>query len=169
MKKVLLIAALAVFGLGVSNAQEEGLKLGVTAGLPIGDAGDVSTFGIGLDVSYLWEVGDGFLVGATTGYQHFFGDSGEESFMGISYKFEYDDFQFIPLAASARYYFSDEFFAGADLGYAIGLNDGNDGGFYYRPKVGYGFGNIAVHASYAGVSMDGFTFSYIGVGIEFGL
>src|SRR5690554_2389325 len=133
MKKVLLIAAVAVLGLGVSNAQEEGIKLGVTAGLPMGDFSDWYSFGAGLDVSYFWEVGDGFLLGATTGYNHYFG---KEVDFGFGFTAEAEDFQFIPLAATARYYISDGFFAGADLGYALALGDGASGGFYYRPKVG---------------------------------
>jgi hypothetical protein len=168
MKKVLLIAALAVFGLSVAQAQE-GFKVGATAALPVGDADDFTTFGFGLDASYLWEVGSGFLVGATAGYHHFFGDDIEE----FGFTFEVDDFQFIPLAASARYYFTDDFFAGADLGYALGINDGNDGGFYYRPKIGYDLGPVAIHASFAGVSADlddgeSIDFNYIGLGVEIG-
>lgn len=168
MKKVLLIAALAVFGLSVANAQQ-GLKLGATAAIPGGDAADFTTFGFGIDAAYLFEVGPGFLVGATAGYHHFFGDDIEE----LGFTIEVDDFQFAPIAGSARYYFTDDFFGGVDLGYAVGINDGNDGGLYYRPKIGYNLGPIALLASYAGVSIDGdnddsLNFSYFGVGVEIG-
>ena len=166
MKKVLLIAAFAVFGLGISNAQEEGIKLGVSGLLPMGDAGDLSSFGVALDVSYLWEVGDGFLAGATTGFQHNFGKEIDGPFGG---SFDFPDQQFIPIAASARYYFSDGFFGGADLGYALGVGDGFDGGFYYRPKVGYSLESVGFHLSYGGVSVDGGSWSFVGLGVEFGL
>jgi len=161
MKKVLLIAAVAVFGLGVSNAQEAGFKLGVTGALPMGDLGDMASFGVGLDAAYLWEISDEFHVGAATGYYHFFGK--EVEFFGMT--FDAPDFQFIPLAASARYYVSDDFFVGADLGYGMGIGDTSGGDFYYRPKVGYSFGSVAAHVSYAGIG----DFSFLGVGIEFGL
>ena len=170
MKKLFLFAALAVFGFSNVNAQEEGFKLGVTLALPMGDAGDGWSFGATLDATYLFDVADSFQLGATTGYQHFFGKT-EEIDMGVfgTVEVEFDDAQFIPLAASARFYASEDFFFGADLGYALGLNEGNDGGFYYRPKVGYNLGGASILASYSGVSMDGFTFSYVGVGVEFGL
>jgi len=166
MKKTLLIAVLAVFGLGVSNAQEAGIKIGVTAALPVGELDEWYTFGVGLDVSYLWEVGDGFLLGATTGYNHYFK---EELDFGFGTVTEAVDFQFIPLAASARYYISDGFFAGTDLGYALGIGDGAGSGFYYRPKVGYSLNSLGFHLSYGGVSIDGGSFSFLGVGIELGL
>jgi hypothetical protein len=162
MKKVLLIAALAVFGLGVSNAQEAGFKLGVSAALPMGDMGDVTTFGFGIDAAYLWEISDEFHVGAATGYYHFFGDDLD---LGMFGTIEMPDFQFIPLAATARYYVSEEFFVGADLGYGMAIGDYDGGDFYYRPKVGYSFGSVAAHVSYAGIG----DFSFIGIGIEFGL
>jgi hypothetical protein len=38
MKKVLLIAAIAVFGFTSVQAQDSGIKLGINFGLPMGDA-----------------------------------------------------------------------------------------------------------------------------------
>lgn len=163
MKKILLIAAIAVFGITSVQAQEGGVKVGLTVALPMGDAGDFSTFGAGLDVAYLANVADSFLVGAATGYQHFFGKT--ETIAG--FEIEFDDVQFIPIAAAARFDLDGLFF-GADLGYALGVNDGNDGGFYYRPKAGYSFGNISLLASYIGVSLDGGSWTSVGLGVEFG-
>ena len=161
MKKVLLIAALAVFGFGISNAQEAGFRAGISAGLPMGDLGDAASFGIGLDAAYLWEVGDGFLAGAATGYHHFM---------------EKDDFPFqwsyLPIAGAARYSFSDEFFGGVDLGLALAMGDYEGSGFYYRPKVGYNLEAIAITASYAGVSVSNpgggsGSFASIMLGVEY--
>lgn len=167
MKKVLLIAAFAVFGFTSVNAQEGGFKFGLTLALPVGDAGDMTSFGAGLDVVYLANVADSFQVGAATGYQHFFGKTETIDTGFGTIEFDFDDVQFIPIAAAARFFASEDLFFGADLGYALGLDDGNDGGFYYRPKVGYNFGNISILASYIGVSMDGGSWSSVGVGAEF--
>jgi len=158
MKKVLLIAAIAVFGFTSVQAQEGGIKLGINVGLPVGDAGDVSSFGAALDFAYLFTVADSFQVGPATGYSHYFGKT--ETFMGVD--IEYDDIQFIPLAASARFSL-DTLFFGADLGYAIGIGDGMDGGFYYRPKIGYNFGPLSLIASYTGVSIAKSTETFMGV------
>lgn len=176
MKKVLLIAAIAFFGFTV-QAQEEGFKLGINVALPLGDAGDISSFGATLDLGYFFDVADSFQLGPVTGYQHFFGKTESTPFGD----FDFDDSQFIPVAASARFFASEELFFGADLGYALGLNDGNDGGFYYRPKLGYNLETIAIVLSYAGVSFSeetttigdaevtsgGGTFSSVQLGIEF--
>ena len=46
------------------------------------------------------------------------------------------------------------FTVGLDLGYAVGINDGNDGGVYYRPMFGYNINEkIQLNASYRGVSL----------------
>ncbi|MCW5517507.1 outer membrane beta-barrel protein [Muriicola sp. Z0-33] len=164
MRKLVIIAALAVFGFS-ANAQE-GLKAGINLGLPVGDAGDVSGFSIGLDVWYHWAVSDDFNAGVATGFSNAFGKSVD---IGIG-SIDVPDVQFIPVAASGRFNASDEFTIGADLGYAVGLNDGNDGGFYYRPIVGYGVSdNIELSLSYTGISLDGATWSTINLGVNFGL
>ena len=164
MRKYVIIAAIAVFGMSV-NAQE-GLKAGVNLAIPVGDAGDASGFSVGLDVLYHWSVSDDFNAGVATGFTNAFGKSIDT---GIG-TFEVPDVQFIPVAASGRFKASDMISVGADLGYAIGINDGNDGGFYYRPIVGYGVSdNIELNLSYTGISLDGATWSTIALGVLFGL
>jgi hypothetical protein len=58
---------------------------------------------------------------------------------------------------------------GLDLGYAVGLNDGNDGGFYYRPQLGFRFLGVGLIASFQGINMDGGEMSSVNLGVEFGL
>jgi hypothetical protein len=120
---------------------------------------------LGFDAAYMITVADSFQVGPLVGYSHFFGK--EYDFLGTTIKG--DDIQFIPLAASARFFASEDLFFGADLGYALGVNDGNDGGFYYRPKIGYNLGPVSMIASYSGISMDNdISFSTVNLGVEFG-
>lgn len=165
MKKLLLCAAIAVFGLANVNAQGD-LNAGVSLGLPIGDAGDLTTFNITLDVNYLWEVSDDFNAGVATGYSHSFGDSVTIG----SLTFEFDDMQFLPIAAAGRFNVSDKFTLGADLGYAVGINDGNDGGFYYAPKVQYDISEaLDIVFAYRGVSKDGGSFNVLTLGVELDL
>ncbi len=161
----MLFAAVAVFGLTSVTAQN--FNAGISAGLPMGDAGDLTTFGINIDVSYLWEVSDDFTAGVASGYQHYLGDSIE--ILGTSV--DIDDTGFLPIAAAGRYSLSEEFTVGADLGYAVGISpDGNDGGFYYAPRVQYGVSeSIDIVAAYRGVSLDGGSFDAITIGVEFGL
>ncbi len=163
MKKLLLLSIFSIFGLTVAHSQSA-WKIGVNAGIPVGDVEDIATFQLGLDVAYLYPVSDLFSVGALAGYSHYFGDDINTGLGTVSV----DDFSFLPIAASARFGFEDSLFAGLDLGYAIGLNDDNDGGFYYRPKVGYDIGPLAIIASFAGIAVDGGDVSSVNLGVEFG-
>ncbi|MEO1031908.1 MAG: outer membrane beta-barrel protein [Bacteroidota bacterium] len=160
MKK-LIFAAFAVFAFASVSAQGQ-FKAGISGGLPIGDAGDLATFAIAVDLGYLFEISDEFDAGVATGYSHSFGDEVNG--------FDIDDVQFIPVAASGRFEVAPDFTLGADLGYAIGINDGNDGGFYYSPRVQYSVSEaIDIVAAYRGVSVDGGSWDIISAGVEFGL
>ncbi|MEO6347853.1 MAG: hypothetical protein ABIO60_08080 [Aquaticitalea sp.] len=164
MKKLMVFAAVAVFGLSNVNAQN--FNVGISAGLPIGNAGDFSSFSAILDANYLWNVSEQFDAGIASGFSNSFGKNikidGET--------FDYGDFSFVPIAGAARYNVSDKFTLGADLGYAIGVNNGNDGGFYYAPKVQYGVSeNLDLVLAYRGVSSNGGSFDILSFGIEFGL
>ncbi|UJH91482.1 hypothetical protein LZ575_01630 [Antarcticibacterium sp. 1MA-6-2] len=163
MKKLILLVVLAVMGFTSSYGQGN-FRLGVNAGLPIGDAADLTTFQLGADVAYMLSLADVAAVGPMVGYSHFFGDSGEEG----DFEWEVDDVQFVPIAASGRFNLLS-LALGLDLGYAVGLNDGNDGGFYYRPQVGFNLGPVGLIASYQGISMDGGSISSVNLGVEFGL
>lgn len=164
MKKSILFVAIAFLGFTSAYSQEGNFSLGVNAGIPVGDIEEFTTFSLGGDVAYRFEVVEQFRVGAVVAYSHFFGDSGEED--GTTW--EVDDIQFLPLAASGRF-MAESFFIGADVGYALGINDGNEGGFYYRPHAGYDFGKLGVLVSYSGISRDGFTVSAVNLGVEFKL
>ena len=161
MKKVLLIAIFAICGLGTVNAQEGNFNAGINLGLPTGDADAGYTFVLGAEVNYLFTVSEGFEVGPSVSFVNYFGDE----ILGITI----DSASFLPIAAAARYDASEKFVVGADLGYGIGISpDGNDGGFYYRPMVGYNLNEkITLQASYSGVSVNGGTFSNFGVGAMF--
>ncbi|WP_250432356.1 outer membrane beta-barrel protein [Hanstruepera flava] len=167
MKKLFLCAAIAVFGLSNIYAQG-GFKLGANGALPIGDAGDVSSFSTGVDVAYFFDINEKFIVGPAAGFTNAFGKTETITVGNTNIEFSYDDVQFMPIAGAARFLPTDKFYVGADIGYAIGINDGNDGGFYYRPRAGYSITDlIGVNVSYTGISADGGDWSTIGAGIEF--
>lgn len=159
-----LWAAVAVLGLTQAKAQD--FNLGISAGLPLGDAGDISSFSLILDINYLWQVSDQFDAGIASGYSHSFGK--DEKIGGVS--FDYGDFSYIPVAGAARFNVSEQFTVGADVGYGIGINDGNDGGFYYAPKVQYGLTEtLDIVVAYRGMSRHGGSFDILSAGIEFNL
>lgn len=159
MKKLLLVMAIVACGF---TASAQDFRAGISGGIPTGDASDFATFAIAVDLGYILEISDTFDAGVTAGFSHSFG----EEING----FEVDDVQFLPLAAAGRLALSDQFSLGADVGYAIGINDGNDGGFYYAPRISYGVSDtIDIVAAYRGVSKDGSSWDMITFGIEFGL
>ncbi len=163
MKKLLFIACFVLIGI-TAQAQNE-FRGGVNLGLPIGDAGDFATFAIAVDLGYLFEITEEVQVGPTLGYSHSFGDEIDTILGSI----EVDDVQFLPIAATGHYNFTEEFWFGLDLGYAIGINDGNDGGFYYSPRVAYGVTErIDILAAFRGVSVDGDSWDIISLGVEIG-
>ena len=147
MKKVLLTAAFAVAGLVGVSAQTSGVEGTVHVGIPVGDAADYSSFNVGVDLAYLHPIADNFKLGAKVGYDHFIADSNFKDLGG-------EDFGFIPLAATAKYEFSNNLFVGADLGYAFSTKDGLDGGLFWQPKIGYSGASFDVYAGYKGISVD---------------
>ncbi len=162
MKKLCIVVVLVVFSLTSLNAQGN-FNLGLNVGLPTGDVSDAYSFVLGIEANYLFEVSDDFEVGPSASFVNYFGES-----IG---SFEIDDASFLPIAGAARYNASEKVVLGADLGYAIGISpDGNDGGFYYRPMVGFNITDtIMLQATYSGVSVDGGTFGNFGVGAMFSL
>lgn len=163
MKKILLsLAAFCAFG--VANAQENGFKVGIHIGAPMGDAGDVYSLNFGGDVSYMWAMNDQFSIGAATGYSYFSGKD-IDSPLGGSVKI---NGAFIPIAASGQYSITESLFLGADLGYAFYSGDGDgDGGLYYQPKFGYQMEFFEVYAAYKGIAVDGGSVSSVVLGFNY--
>lgn len=165
MKKLILTAAIAVFGL--SNAQS-GFSLGAHVGLPVGDASDGYSFTAGVDGAYRWPVSAEFNVGLATGYSAWFGKTIDASVLGMSYSYKVKTLNMVPIAASAQYLFTPQFSLGLDLGYGLLFADGeSDGGFYFQPKAAYHFGTSQVNLGYSGVSKNGFTYSAINLGYAY--
>ncbi|WP_127845722.1 hypothetical protein [Psychroflexus aestuariivivens] len=162
MKRVILTAAVMLFAFQFSMAQDEKITVGAHFGIPAaGDATDLTTSNVGFDASFYFanDIIEGLDLGLSSGYTVFFGDEIE----GVG---ELDDFSFIPIAASARYSFNQNFFAVADLGYAVGVSDDTEGGFYYQPKFGYMFGSVEISAFYK-VFEDESTLGSLGVGLGY--
>jgi len=160
MKKIVL-AAIAVLTFGWANAQDGKFKVGVHAGLPMGDFKDFYSVNLGLDAAYMWEVADKFSVGATTGFSTYLAK--EHTYTGLvmtpfptltEIKVKGKNASFIPVAGTAQYSLTDKLFVGVDLGYAISVGEG-DGGFLYQPKFGYQNEKIELYASYKGISNEG--------------
>ncbi|SDS22793.1 hypothetical protein SAMN04515667_1699 [Formosa sp. Hel1_31_208] len=155
MKKLLVLFAFALFGY---TATAQGVfKIGATAGVAVSDAGDVADWALGVDAYYMIEKVDAVInFGPTIGFRNFF-----MSVDGV------DDAQFLPIAGAARLKLFGILSGGVDVGYALGISDYLDGGFYYRPTVGIDIADaIELNASFESIS-DAATWGNLNVGILF--
>lgn len=166
MRKLILLFALFVVGttyaqdVNVDNVTSDNswLKIGLNAGLPVGDVDDFASFSSGLDLKGQFLVTPNFGIGIATGYTHLFG------------KDEAEDFGIIPAAAFARYYFQQSgLFLGADFGYGFLTNvDGNDGGLYLNPQIGYHNDDWNFFAYYQNTFADNdFNIQVVGIGATY--
>lgn len=160
MKKAFFLLAFLMLSSGLM-AQKH-WTFGLNGGIPLGDVEDSHSFHAGADVAYRIDIIDLLDIGGLVGYSHYFGDTVETSFGDV----EFDDLQFLPVAATGRIRILSILFAGTDLGYAIGISDDNDGGFYLRPQIGLNLGIANVLAFYENISVDGGNVSSINAGVE---
>ena len=141
MKKTFVLLAFLIIGFTV-NAQGF-LKVGATAGIAVSDAGDIADWALGVDAYYMIEKQDAVInFGPTIGFRNFF-----MSNSGV------DDAKFLPIAGAARLKLFGIFTGGVDVGYALGISDNLDGGFYYRPILGIDIADtIEINASLETIS-----------------
>lgn len=156
MKKLILSVLLIGFG-STAEAQQDGFRLGAHAGVPLSDASDISSVNLGIDASYLYGIADSIAIGVASGYSTFLG------------KDDFDGYSFIPVAASLRGGYGESIFYTADLGYALALTDGADGGFYIQPKLGWTNSRIDAFVFYKSISADGASLGAVGAGIAYKL
>lgn len=159
MKNFLLI--LAVFVAGIFNdakAQDGMMSIDTQFGIPQGTDTFATDLQIGINFNYyFFEVTEKLSIGGRAGYNTYI----------ISSKFsgsDRDNEVFIMLGATSNYKLSKSIFVRFDLGYAVGLNEDNDGAIFYEPRLGYSFGNFDLFAYHHGFLTRSFDISSIGLG-----
>ena len=158
-KKVLPLLFLTIVFTTVSA--QEGFKIGAHGGIPLGDVNDQIGLVFGADIGYLWAPNKVFDLGIKAGIIHGF----PETFKAETVSVKLPSVQFAPIAASVRIWPAKSFSFGGDVGHAIGLNEGNDGGFYYRPQLGFQVGpQSEVNFSYSVIELEEATWTTITVG-----
>lgn len=146
MKKILSL----IFVIGISflaQAQGGDVNVGANVGLTTGSGN--TSFVIGGDIEYLFDVESRFDVGAASGLI-FVTDANAI---------------ILPLAVAGRFQATNLINLGLDMGYGIGLNKSGNG-FYFRPIFSYALKKgIRLRASYTGIESSG----YFNVGAMFDL
>ena len=153
MKKLFLVATFAVAGFIGAQAQEFQFGAGPVIGLPIGDAGDISSFAVGGELQGEYTFSEKASAVGTLGYTHFIG----KDFGG--FKINYGA---VPILVGARIYPSEQFFVGGQIGYGFFTGDASGGGFAYKPQIGYNASSFQLALSYNAVS-DNSTISWLGL------
>ncbi|WP_300565022.1 hypothetical protein [Flavobacterium sp.] len=170
MKKLFLIVAIGLCSINVINAQNaedvkitpdnSWFKVGMTAGIPVGDSGDFSSVNAGLDVRAQHMITPNIAIGVASGYNHYFA------------KDDFEDFGMIPLAGYVRYYFMPKgFFFGSDLGYGFLTNvDNNSGGLYVNPQIGYHNYDWNIYGYFQNTFTENdFNLQSVGIGVTYNI
>ena len=138
MKKILLTALIALTA-GFASAQESGeskgktrFSVGLEAGIPTGDAGDVFSLAIGGSAKVEVPVAASLFATGSAGYT------------SLSPKKEFKDFGaesmgFIPVKAGAKYFFTENIYGAGELGAVFGTEKGSETAFVWTPGVGISF------------------------------
>ena len=154
---------LSLFLLAITFIQaQEGIKAGIHGSLPIGDNQEVTSLAAGIDLGYMFALGEVADLGIMAGFINGFPEKYDQE-PGAP---DLPHVQFVPLAASVRIWPTNSISIGGDIGQAFGLNDGNDGGLYYKPTLGYLLGPlIELNVSYTGIQVDGASWATVNLGI----
>ena len=164
MKKVFLIAALAVasFAVNAQDASPIKFSVGADLALPVGDFidndafevkfNDVYSWGAGLSLQGTYAVDESLGLTLNLGYLNYFGKDyeGEKA----------ESLGVIPVLAGIEYNFTPQVFASAQLGYSfytgkfLSDSDLKMNGFTYAPGIGFRFTpNFSALLKYQGASV----------------
>ncbi|MFL0354497.1 hypothetical protein [Xanthomarina sp. GH4-25] len=171
MKKQFLTLLIALV-LSTFTFAQSGFNIGGSIGFPYENyEGYDFSFAFSVDANYLFEVNQAFDIGLATGYGQAFGDS---YYIGpIIGSFDTPDYQYVPVAAAARINVNRRLVFGADIGYAISVTSAKDylnnkyydGGFYWRPMVGFNLNErLQLNFNYIGISDNYFYYSAFNLG-----
>ncbi len=169
MKAYIFIVFLVLTSFSVhAQVDRTSFRAGLNGGMVIGDFSEAYSLVLGVDIVQHWGISRELDIGIATGFSNAFGEKEKISADGVTIETEFDNIQFIPVAASIRIYPTTGFKLGGDIGYAIGINKGNEGGLYYRPSLGVDIngGITELNISYMVVN-DDVTFSSVLFGVLF--
>ncbi len=164
MKKIALIFVFMLFGF--ATYAQEGMKFGIQGGLPFNDFNDDVGVVAGADFGYSWALNEVIDLGIMTGYIYGF----PEKFKTGNALLDLPSIQFAPLSASLRIWPTKSFSFGGNVGQAFGLNGAKEGGFYYRPQLGYLMSACTeVNLSYTAIGLDNKTWATVTLGMLYTL
>lgn len=168
------VAALAIFATSNVNAQtaseptnpsRQKLGIGLNAGVPTNSG---SSFALGADLRYQIDLDRQLSIPITTGFTSIF-NKDLETPLG---KIEVGNFNYIPLKAGLKYFFSETgsgAYGLAEAGAAFGTNKGAGTSFVYSPAIGYAWSNgLDLGVKYEGLSKNSVNNGWVGLRLAYG-
>lgn len=171
MKKILLVAVFAVAALTTSaQTESKGRKrfsIGLEAGLPVGDAGDLYSFGIGGTAKVEVPVSSKAFASVSAGYTSLSIEKDFKNAFKSLTGIELEPQGFVPVKAGLKYFFGKNFYGAGELGAAIGTEKGAETLFAWAPGVGISYpvsskNDIDAGVRYESWSKDGVSIDQIG-------
>lgn len=166
MKKIVLgfvaclIFTVAAHAQAQSKTGSFNFGAGINLAVPTGTFGTAWSFGIGAQAQGEYMFSDNLSGVASVGYTDFLGKT--QNIGG--FQFKTPSVGLIPLLVGARFYPSEQFFVGAQIGFGILSGSGSStSGFDYYPQVGYVTGPLQFILGYNGLSVTGGTYNHIGL------
>ncbi len=147
MNKILITLTFLFVNTIIFSQTPEGLKLrvGLRASIPISEFGTLYSFGIGGELHAEYGFNDKLSGIVTTGYSSFLGKSLDLGFGSV----KLPAFGFIPALAGVRFYASDMFFIGGQVGYGLYSAEGeSEGGLNYQPQIGINLEKFQLSLNY---------------------
>lgn len=128
-------------------------KAGFHAAVAVGDASDDANFGVGLDLYQHWGISRKLDLGVTAGFTNFFGLESTIDIGPDSITTRGEDTRYGLVGGFFRFYPSRSINLGGDIGYALGISSGVEGGFYYRPTISVNLSDTsALNFSYMAIN-----------------
>ena len=170
MKHIIICFFLTCISYSVQAQQVDrtNFRAGINGGVVTGDFSEAYSLVLGVDLYQHWGLSKELDLGLTAGFFNAFGEKEEIAVGGVFVETEFDNLQFIPVGGSVRIYPTSGFKIGGDVGYALGINEGNDGGFYYRPSLGVDINGGVTELNISYLAVDGdVTYSNVLFGLLF--
>ncbi|MDN3586446.1 hypothetical protein QWY86_07215 [Pedobacter aquatilis] len=124
-----LLSAYLQFSSLISNAQNTtNLSFGAEIGLPSGNFSGISAIGTGGSIKLDVPVLNQLAVTVNAGFMNFFGRRNQVLVV--------KDFTYIPIKGGLKYYLSDGFYAEAQAGTGLPINEGQKTLFVWSPGLG---------------------------------
>ena len=141
MKKTLLTLIILIGVTLNSFAQKaDGSKfsIGIEAGLPVGDASNISSYAIGASLKYSHPIADKTYFTASGGYTYFpYKNDIKIALTGLG--LDKSGEGFVPVKLGVKYFITDVFYGEGQVGAAISTESDGSTGFAYSPGIGLQF------------------------------